>query len=176
MKKLIINAISVWILFTSAGANSQTLLPGFPKIIDTLDGSSGGAASPIIADFDRAGFNELLCGVCNELNTGKVLLISHNGVIKPGWPKIIRNLFNYINTAAGDLNRDGYIDIIVRAKDSVYVFDYSGNNFPGFPVYFGNGNVYYHEDPLGLYDMNNDGYPEIIAYCDNRVGIFDRFG
>lgn len=163
-------------LFLLSNLYSQYLLTGFPITLDTNDGSTGTAASPIVTDFDKDGFNEILCGVCLELYTGSLFLISHTGQVKSGWPKKVYGVFNFINTAAGDLNKDGFIDVIVRAGDSIYAFDYLGNNLSGFPIYFGNNSTYTKNDYIGLYDINKDGFLEIITYNKNRIGIINKEG
>jgi len=168
--------IFIFLFVFCSNSYSQETIPGFPLTIDTIDGSGGTAASPIVADFDKDGKNEIFCGVCLELYSGKIFIISNNGQIKPGWPKAIYCVFNYISTAAGDLNKDGFIDIIVRAGDSVYAYNYTGNYLPGFPLYFGNQATYSGDDYLGLYDINNDGYFEIITQNKNRIGVINRFG
>ncbi|MFZ1322768.1 MAG: FG-GAP-like repeat-containing protein [Ignavibacteria bacterium] len=171
MKKIII----LFLIITSQNSTSQitpTLMQGFPVILDSVDYTYNNG--PIIADFNNDGQNEVLVGVNGLLTTGKVILLNNNGEMMQGFPKFVSCFSSYIWTAAGDIDNDGFLDIVVKS-DSLYVFDRNGNNINGFPIYtFISTNSL--GDRISLYDLDNDGSIEIILSRKNVMTVVNNNG
>lgn len=153
---------------------SVSQISGFPKVIDATDYSYNSGASGIVADFNRDGRNEIFIGVNLTLNQGKVYLLKDDGTNTTGFPKTVSCFSSYIETAAGDINGDGYLDLVVLA-DSLYVFNYLGNILPGFPVktYTPSNNL---GGKLAVYDLDNDGKLEIITGRGDKMFVINYNG
>ena len=163
------------IVFLSQMSYSQSppvMLPGFPVILDSIDYTFNNG--PIIADFDLDGRNEVFVGVNVYSLTGKVFLIRENGEVKSGFPKSVSCIQSYINIAAGDIDKDGKLDFVVKS-DSLYVFDQFGNHISGFPVYIPlPSNTL--SDKMALYDLDSDGRTEIILGRGNTIHVVNSNG
>ncbi|MBP9096281.1 MAG: T9SS type A sorting domain-containing protein [Ignavibacteria bacterium] len=173
MKSLII-----LIILTKFGfAFSQvtiTQLPGYPKVIDSLDYTYNTAASSIVEDFNRDGRNEIFISVNLSLSEGRVYLLNEDGRSMPGFPKKVSCFSSYIETASGDVDGDGYLDMVVLS-DSLYVFNYLGNLLPGFPIktYTPSNNL---GSKLALYDLDNDKKLEIITGRGDKMFVINYNG
>lgn len=167
MFKITINIILFFLSYNYVISQSPVLLPGFPKLLDSI---SGQGYSPIVADFNNNGNNEILISYYASQGKSKIYLLNENGISLNLWPVFIYD-DNSI-TAAGDINNDGYINVVVRSKDSIFVFDHTGNPLPGFPVYFPSGA----SSSLALYDLENDGNLEIITTGFNKVSVINYNG
>lgn len=114
MKK---NYLILFLFVITVKSFSQTpsLLPGYPLVLDSTQGTYDGGASPIIADFNNDGQKEILVCVNLKLFVGSVYLLKSDGSIMPNFPKQVSCDISYMNSAAGDVDGDGHIDIIVKA-------------------------------------------------------------
>jgi hypothetical protein len=148
-------------------AQSPELLPGFPIV---LDSNSESGYAPIVADFDNDNLKEILICYYQSQGRSKISLLRDDGSMMMNWPKFINDLG--VVSAAGDVNNDGYIDIVIRSKDSLFVFDRQGDLLTGFPIFFSSGS----STSLVLYDFNNDGLLEIITTGNNKVMTFNSNG
>ena len=172
MKKIILFFI---IIINSSSAISQVppaLLPGFPMVLDSVELTYNNG--PIVADFNNDGENEILAGINLFSPIGKVLLIDKEGDLIQNFPKIVSCISSYIWVAAGDVNNDGFIDIVVKS-DSLYVFDYKGNYLPGFPMFTPHSFNTFGER-LGIYDLDHDKYLEIISIRKNVISVVNYDG
>jgi hypothetical protein len=125
-------------------------------------------SSPSVGDVDGDGDLEIAIGVAwwPWDQPGSIALLDHNGQVlwrvatqdRPGDPDNVPE--GVVSTPAmGDLNNDGYLEIVVGSFDQeLYVLDYQGNHLPGWP--------YWMKDTTwgspALADINNDGYLDII--------------
>lgn len=155
-------------------AQTPEFLTGYPLVLDSTQGTVESGASPIIADFNNDGKKEILVCVNLEFTTGLIYLLMANGSVMPNFPKQVSCVSSYLNSAAGDVNGDGFIDIIVKA-DSLYVFNYNGNILNGFPAFFPNtfNNL---GDRLAVYDLENNGNLEIILGRGNNLSVYNSNG
>ncbi len=156
----------------STSQSTPVLLPGFPVILDSIDFTYNNG--PIIADFDSDGRNEIFIGVNSLLLTGKVFLLTENGTVKNGFPKTVSCISSYIEVASGDIDKDGKLDLVVKS-DSLYVFDYFGNQISGFPVYIPSPSIV-SSDKIALYDLDNDGRIEILSGRRNTLTVVNWNG
>lgn len=169
--------IGIIVLINFSLAFSQvtiTQLPGYPKVIDSLDYTYNTAASSIVEDFNRDGRNEIFISVNLSLSEGRVYLLNEDGRNMPGFPKKVSCFSSYIETASGDVNGDGYLDMVILS-DSLYVFNYLGNLLPGFPIktYTPSNNL---GGKLALYDLDNDKKLEIITGRGDKMFVINYNG
>ena len=157
------------VLCISLKAQTPVLMDGFPVYFDSATSISPRPTSPIIADFDKDGENEILFAYSQGGNVSKVYLFNSNGLPETGWPISLNSI--RIVTAAGDVDGNGTIDIVLRASDNIYVFDHTANLLPGFPVYF-----YSNFTNVLLYDLDNNDNLEIITTARNKAAVFNSDG
>lgn len=143
-----------------------------------------GAGAPSVADFDNDGDYE----IC--VTHGKnIYVYHHDGYLASGWPQQV-NTFNQplgSTVAIGDINGDGYLDVISYAGGILWsavlegVFDNCGGvwawNFdgtlidlnpePGVYTIFGDWSSAY---PLTISDTDNNGRLEIIGSTAENYG------
>jgi M6 family metalloprotease-like protein len=75
---------------------------------------------------------------------------------------------------SGDINRDGYVEVMVVGKDGkIYAWDNSLNPLSGFPVETG-VNMYRVNPVLG--DINDDGYLDIIVANQDKIFAYNFNG
>ena len=103
-------------------------------------------SSPAVADIDKDGNMEIVVGAGSQVRSdctkGGVIVLEHDGTVKPGWPRMAYDTNNdgcaeTINStpALGDLNNDGYLEIVAGGFDKrIYAWQHNGNLMPGFPV------------------------------------------
>ena len=159
---------------TSFSQLPPTLLPGYPLVVDSTQGTYNSGASPIVADFNNDGENEILICVNLDLLTGSVYLMDIHGNVKPNFPIEVSCINSYMNSAVGDVDGDGFLDIVVKA-DSLYVFNFNGSLTNGFPAYFENSLTSL-GDRLAIYDLDNNGNLEIILGRAHILSVYNSNG
>jgi hypothetical protein len=111
---------------------------------------------------------------------GSVTVFNLDGTVLPGFPVIIDGC-PVSSPAAGDLNNDGYDEIILATTrfanphSGLYVLDRLGKNVTGFPQLLGQSIT----TSPALADFNDDGFLEIVVSTIEspyRTYIFDSQG
>lgn len=140
---------------------SGKILSGWPREIGI-----GSRTSPIAADINNDGQNEIIVSsLINDdyanAQTG-IYVFTKAGTLLEGWPAILNVYSNLSGISAGDLDNDGFIEIIVGSNDPrnpLWVIDRNGIilwSLPGAtPDY-----VTYSQPIIA--DINSDDNPEIL--------------
>jgi subtilisin family serine protease len=118
-------------------------------------------ASPVVADIDNDGSQEIVVGQDNQL-----FAFRPNETLVSGWPVYLgqdHGETQWATPAVGDLDGDGDLEIVYQTSlgmADVWVLHYDGTNMSGWPML----NVYTASDcsPV-LGDLDNDGKLEIVA-------------
>jgi hypothetical protein len=113
-------------------------LPGFP--VNYSDGDVNPIKFISLYDLDNDGKLEIIVSKNNNVS-----VFNYNGSLRNGWPKYIPGSSKY-NPAIGDLNGDGYAEMIFTSfkqignnidSGAVHVFKHNGESFSNnFPIYF----------------------------------------
>lgn len=159
-------------------------------------GMSGGsheiASSPAVADLDSDGKPEIVVGTgtiyANKCTQGGLIVLDHNGNIKPGWPFLADDYdvppagcrdTIFSSPALGDLDNDGDLEIVVGGFDKrIYAWHHDGSLVAGFPPSSHHKGQFPDWGDLNqrlgdtiwsspvLADLDGDGYLDIIIGTD----------
>ena len=181
LKKLILLLLSLCLSYTNILSQTPYRFPGFPVNIDHQRRPTQKPGKPIVADIDNDGDKEIIAVGYDYMNVSSIPFMLHvtksDGHEMEGFPKAY---FQQIyDMAAGDINKDGYIDIVLRLKDSIDVIDRTGNHLSGFPVFYQTLQSQSNWVPtnfINLYDLDNDGNLEIITGQYGAIAVFDNHG
>jgi len=89
-----------------------------------------------------------------------ISVLDYGGNMLPGWPVYIENDDSACAPAIGDLDNDGYNEIVVETWDGyVYAFQHDGTIMDNWPVMLDDWGL---KAPV-LADIDNDGNLEVIA-------------
>jgi M6 family metalloprotease-like protein len=152
------NTVLVW-------NSNGTTKPGWPQNVE-------GAAfyTPVVADLDNDG----KCEIIEKSGYGKIYVWSYQGQLLTGWPAA--NQLDYqdydgSSPVVGDLDGDGYKEIVSFIGNSIYVFKLNGTVAAGWPrIPLG----WLHQS-VALADLNADNQIEVITTMSN-VSVFDPHG
>lgn len=144
------------------------LLPGFPYVTNSR------LFIPVLSDVNNNGINDIFLGINDTVS--KLVVIDGNGAVKTGFPV---NLSGKIagHVAVGDINSDGWGEIVIETETSLWAFNYSGGLLNGFPYTLSHGinEVFSYSSPL-LVDIDNDNFHEILcASHDENKGFIYAF-
>ena len=134
-------------------------------------------ASPIASlatgDLDRDEVAEIIA-VRAE---GEIAVWNLEGELLAGWPAEASGLLSS-SPALGDLDGDGYLEVVVSGTNQIWAWNYNGTPVTNFPITISL------TDPVGtvrsspvLGDMDGDGSVDIV--CGTPQGllvVYDRFG
>ncbi|MGQ9677935.1 MAG: T9SS type A sorting domain-containing protein [bacterium] len=150
-----------------------SIVPGFPVVLGPS--SFYAVSQPVVADFDRDGEMEIAT-VAGGGHGYRIYLVSKDGRILFQSQELITPPFNG-QMAVGDVNNDGYLDIVVASKHRIYSFNYNGTLVTNYPLIeestytvrelAGNWIITYDvpfvytSSPV-LADLNNDGFLDFI--------------
>jgi hypothetical protein len=135
------------------------------------------------ADVDGDGHLDLLATHCCGQNPGEVQLLLGNGKGNFAVPKVILTYPGALNTAVGDLDGNGYPDVVVIGGDSktmrITVLLGNGKSDFSVPMFYGSE---HYPNTLQLADFNNDNHLDLLVGTNhgpeillNRAnGMFDK--
>lgn len=148
------------------GSNNGRLYVLNPFGVEEMSYVQSGSivGSPALVDLDVDGDFEIVF-TTQEGNAGKVFAIHHDGNDVDGFPVDLGEKM-LVGAAAGDLENDGVVDIVVCTwDDNIYAIDNAGTIKPGFP--FTSTNRF--NSPPTLVDLDGDGSLEIVAGNDSGL-------
>lgn len=141
------------------------------------------SANPLIADLFKTGQKIIItAGYDNNFILAKpsvLYAIKNDGTNLSGFPKSYLPDSYIFGVAAGDIDKDGYIDIAVRTADSIYVYNRFGTNVSGFPIYCKtniSSQNWTITNFLSLYDLDGDQKLELITGDYNKLYVFSNTG
>jgi len=152
-------------------------MTGFPVAIPYIR-----LSSPSIADIDMDEDLEIIVGGWSTSPAGEVIHIyHHNGTTLTGFPVTLpNNPSGNVNSTptVGDIDGDGYPEIVLKAVNNIYAVNHNGTIVTGFPVFLNDENHSGTTSPTpALGDPDNDGQIEIIAAaCYNTIMMIEQSG
>lgn len=137
-------------------------LPGFPLELERRGGSLGkpSATPQVLCDFDKNGTLEIAFTMCSD---SIACLVNCYGQFLPGWPKNIGPDNFWGNpVSVGDIDKDGYFDIVALSRNHIYVWNSAGEDLPGWPADIPDDLYPSFFSAPSLADLDGDGYLEIL--------------
>lgn len=153
-----------------------------------ISGAFGNYGKVVVGDVTGDGISEIVIHEA-DINDPKAIFVrifDRTGNLLARWPARIH--WGISAFSLGDLNNDRINEIIYSDDAKVYVADFKGNFFPGFPRFLWDGQpqppVYNcsnipptipycaNSSALGVADLNGDGYQDfyIQAIQESRTG------
>ncbi len=176
MKKFYIIFSFLILISNLSFSQTPTMLQGFPKNLDNKRNYSA-TTTPLIVDLNRDGQKEIIVVTENSstplIPLCNLTVTKSNGDSFQNFPKVYNDTI--FTTASGDVNQDGYLDIVMRANSRIYAIDRFGNNLPGFPITYSDQQINIFKG-ISLYDLDGDSKLEIIVTQNNQMCVFDNLG
>jgi len=125
----------------------------------------------ILYDFDNNGFLDIITSGIGNGNADLSFLKNNNGTFSP--PVVLDSFHSINDISIGDINNDGYKDIVCSFWEDYYVKDlyyylFDGNSFQN-PILIKNMEDDHFGNHITIGDINNDNLNDIIIskYPDN---------
>ncbi len=123
------------------------------------------ASPPVLSDLGDDGQKEI---IFYHVYGKDFYVYRTDGTFYPGWPKVIQSItpgFIYGVPAVGDVDGDGYKEIVAFAFDSCYIWRYTGELLEGWPraPKDTTKKFYGQFSPPVLADIDKDGKLDIVA-------------
>jgi hypothetical protein len=153
------------------GLDSGRALPGWPVCLDARNDGEQVWAAPTLADLHpHHGLEVVLVGTA-----GTVQVFGADGVPLPGWPVRRRTLSDgripasYAPAAAGDLDGDGVLEVVVGWDDGqITAYDPEGRLADGWPRVLPN-EVRACFGPVWALDLDGGGGLEVVVATDRGL-------
>ncbi len=149
----------------------------YPIIVDDMRKRFQKAGIPLISDIDRNGQKEIIFVALDYEGAASpplyLYVLNNDGTNFANFPKGYNELIH--DVASGDVNGDGFMEIVLRMAFSFDVIDRFGNSLPGFPVSYSDGDVFPTKF-ISLYDLDLNGKLEIILSKTNEVTVYNHDG
>jgi len=150
-----------------------TLKEGWPKrLYEYREGNVaywGGFAEPVVSDVDNDGIMEIF--VFLSYDPFMIYAFHPDGSFVDGWPVELENEHMLGRTASpsvGDIDQDGYKEIIINAKEGLYVYSHNGSFRKFIALSYSN----HPSVDTMLADLDGDGYLEIIKIYNEHSDDF----
>ncbi len=160
--------------------HNGTLVDGWPIHRDNGDNIlRGGLSSPALGDIDADGLPEVVVGTNSppwpegspqpsDYSKATVWAINGDSSNVPGWPVTTNNNV-YSSPAIGDIDGDGFLEVVVGSGPSVeggdgkwvYAWNHDGTSVSGWPKSTAGDVV----APPALGDLDEDGLPDVVIGC-----------
>ncbi|HMT10774.1 MAG TPA: T9SS type A sorting domain-containing protein [Ignavibacteria bacterium] len=115
--------------------------------------------TPVLANLDNSGGLEIIVNK-RIYPLGEVWVYRGNGTVYPGWPKGMGHV-PASSAAVGDINNDGFVEIVMESYTGLYAWNRNGDSLAGFPFLMPNTDVNSYSSPV-LADLDGDNQREII--------------
>ena len=171
-------------MYVYYGATSMDQYSDVTKIGEST-GSYFGYSVSNAGDFNSDGYSDILAGAYGmNLSMGKVYFYQYRSdpprtLADLTLTGVSGSLFGIFTSDAGDVNGDGFSDLLVSAPNSnnsgrgrIFIF-YGGPNMDNYPDYVKSGSIDGNQFGIsvsGAGDVNGDGYDDIII-GSNSVGF-----
>ncbi len=156
------------IVVTTAGLNSGGYIYAWHKDGSVVSGfpvSHGYTTrTPVLADIDNDGKMEIIVSL-RSYPIGSEYVYKGNGTVYPGWPKTLNHV-PASSAAVGDIDGDGFPEIIAESYIAIYAWKSNGDSIPGFPFLLPGSESLSYSSPV-LADVDGDGFREIIFGTHN---------
>jgi hypothetical protein len=146
-----------------------TPVPGWPFFGAEPGHTSQVTASPVIADLDDDGHEEIIIAAERDFDplNGRLYVLSDSATVVPGWPRAIPSYTpdaRVPSASIADLDGDGSLDIIYPdTEGQLRAYSRFGTTLSGFPVtYFENPPSQATQSTASIGDIDDDGRLEIV--------------
>ena len=153
------------------------LMPGWPLAVPYIR-----LSSPSVADLDLDGDLEIIVGGWHQNPySEEVQAFHHDGSTVAGFPVNLNNSpSGNVNSTpvTGDIDGDGYPEIVVKAVNNIYALNHDGSPVAGFPHFLDDTSHSGTTSPTpALGDPDGDGQLELFAAaCFDLCALIDVTG
>jgi M6 family metalloprotease-like protein len=130
--------------------------------------------SPIVGDLNR---NDILDVVVVSAVEGVIYAWDKELSPLPGFPVWTRDWVSS-QPALGDIDGDGYLEIVVASNNKIYAYNYNGTIADNFPIIVDQANpVGWIKSSPVLVDVDDDGISDIVVGTqENKIYAFNKEG